>query len=97
MAGEIRTAMAQLRAAKEKMTADMLAEIKSVHEEVEATRADGLDAMKLPRAELESTKQEVREIRAEFAPQSNGGPLGPLPDRLSGSQQPSAESAEKKT
>ena len=98
MAGEIRNAMAQLRAAKDKMTADMLAEIGSVHAEVEATHADGLEAMKLPRAELEQTKQEIREIRAEFAPQSNGDPNpGPLPGQHDGSLQPSADSAEKKT
>lgn len=97
MAGEIRNAMAQLRAAKDKMTSDMLAAINSVHAEIQATHADGLEAMKLPRAELDATKQEIREIRAEFAPQSNGAPAGPLPDRPNGSQQPSADLAEKKT
>lgn len=81
MAGEIRDAMAKLKASRETMVSDMLKEIASVHGDVEATRADGLDAMKLPRAELEATKQEIREIRAEFAPASNGGPAGPLPDQ----------------
>jgi hypothetical protein len=79
MAGEIRAKMAALKAAKEKMLTDMGAEIDAVAQEVAATRADGLDAMKLPRAELESTKAEIREIRAEFATATNGGPPGPLP------------------
>jgi hypothetical protein len=102
MPGEIRSAMAKLRAAKEGMVADMLKEIDSVQSEVEATRADGIEAMKLPRAELEATKQEIREIRAEFAPSSNGGPAGPLPGTHNGSSAPLTngaqdQSAEKKT
>jgi len=75
MTGEIRDAMAKLRAAKEGMVADMLKEIGDVQSEVEATRTDGMDAMKLPRAELEKTKEEIREIRAEFAPTTNAPPL----------------------
>lgn len=99
MPGEIRDAMAKLRAAKQGMVADILKEIEGVHAEVKATHADGLDAMKLPRAELDATKQEIREIRAEFAPSSNGGPSGPLPDQLGGSapQSPPSDSAEKKS
>lgn len=100
MAGEIRNAMAGLRAAKETMIADMLKEIESVQGEVAATHADGLDALKLPRAELEATKQEIREIRKEFAPSTNGDPHpGPLPDQPKGSQLPSAhsETEEKKS
>lgn len=79
MAGEIRDAMAILRARKARMIDDMLTEIASVHRAIEDTHADGMDALALPRAELEATKQEIREIRVEFAPQSNGGPAGPLP------------------
>lgn len=90
MAGEIRGAMAKLRSARESMVSDMLKEINSVQDDLTATHADGLEAMKLPRAELEQTKQEIREIRAEFAPSSNGGPIGPLPDD-------SSNSTEKKT
>ena len=101
MPGEIRTAMAKLRASKETMISDMLKEIDSVQSEVEATHADGMDALKLQRAELDATRQEIREIRAEFAPSSNGGPSGPLPGQLNGSSPPSpapdAQLAEKKT
>lgn len=93
MAGEIRDAMAKLRAAKGDMIAGMLKEIDAVTSDVAATKADGLEAMKLPRAELESTRQEIREIRAEFAPTSNGGPAGPLPDLPQGSSLESVKSA----
>lgn len=100
MAGEIRKAMAGLRAAKDAMISDMLKEIDAVQDEIKATHADGREAMKLPRAELEATKQEIREIRAEFAPSSNGDPHpGPLPGQPEPSPSPSAGSAtaEKKT
>ena len=50
--------------------------------ELAVPRADGLEAMKLPRAELDATKEEIREIRAEFAPATNGAPAGPLPDSV---------------
>lgn len=92
MAGEIRKAMAGLRTAKQGMVDSLLKEIEAVQAEIAATHTDGLDAMQLPRAELEATKQEIREIRAEFAPQTNGGPAGPLPDAPKGSPQPSADS-----
>lgn len=93
MPGEIRDAMAKLRASKQAMTDAMLKEIASVQDEVVATHADGLEAMKLPRAELEQTKAEIREIRAEFAPSSNGGPKGPLPGSEGNSQTQSAQAA----
>lgn len=93
MAGEIRAAMDQLRASRQTMTADMLKEIAAVQAEVKATHTDGLEAMKLPRAELEATRQEIREIRAEFAPSSNGGPVGPLPDTPNVSAPPSVQPA----
>jgi hypothetical protein len=80
MAGEIRESMAALRAAKQKMITDIKAEIASIANEVHATKSDALDALQLPRAELDATKQEIREIRQEFAPATNGGPPGPLPD-----------------
>ena len=79
MPGEIRDLMATLRAAKQKMLADIADEISSITQDVHATKSDALDALQLPRAELDATKQEIREIRAEFAPASNGGPPGPLP------------------
>jgi hypothetical protein len=93
MAGEIRDAMAQLRVARATMVSDMLKEIGVVVDEVKATHVDGLEAMKLPRAELAATKQEIREIRAEFAPTSNGGPPGPLPDTQTPSPEQSKGSA----
>lgn len=89
MAGEIRDKMAALRKAKEKMIADMGAEIDGVMKEVEATRADGLEAMKLPRAALAAHRQEIQEIRDEFAQSTNGGPPGPLPGTSESSQEPS--------
>ena len=93
MPGEIRAKMAELRKAKQAMVAGLQQEIDGVIKEVAATHADGLEAMKLPRAELEATRQEIREIRAEFAPASNGGPAGPLPDAPAPSPEPSAGSA----
>lgn len=78
MAGEIRAKMEELRRARLAMVAGISKEIDAVKEEVRETHVDGLDAMKLPRAELDATRQEIREIRAEFAPASNGGPPGPL-------------------
>lgn len=97
MPGEIRDAMAKLRQAKGAMIADMLKEIDSVQSDIAATHVDGLDAMKLPRAELDATKQEIREIRAEFAPSSNGGPSGPLPDVPNVSPPPPVNSAPSET
>lgn len=101
MTGEIRDAMSKLRASKAAMIDGMLKEIASVQDEITATHADGLDAMRLPRAELEATKQEISEIRAEFAPKSNGDPNpGPLPGQHDGSQRLSVvsdQSAEKKS
>lgn len=79
MAGEIRESMAALRAAKQKMITDIKAEISAITDDVHATKSDALDALQLPRAELDATKQEICEIRAEFAPATNGGPPGPLP------------------
>lgn len=79
MPGEIRESMAALRAAKQKMITDIQAEIASITDEVHATKSDALDALQLPRAELDATKQEIREIRQDFAQASNGGPPGPLP------------------
>lgn len=92
MAGEIREAMAQLKLAKLKMIGDLKKEIDGVGMQIVSTHADGLDAMKLVRAEVDQTAQEIREIRAEFAPLSNGGPSGPLPDTPSPSPQPSTTS-----
>lgn len=101
MAGEIREAMAKLRAAKTAMIDDMLCQIDSVHAQIKATHDDGREAMKLPLAELEQTQAEIREIRAEFAPKSNGGPKGPLPGADEFSEQLltalETASAEKKT
>lgn len=97
MAGEIRESMAALRAAKQKMITDIKAEIAAITDDVHATKSDALDALQLPRAELDATKQEIREIRAEFAPATNGGPPGPLPDvgeTLSEASAPSAEPEE---
>lgn len=76
MAGEIRTKMAQLRAARKKLTDDLSATIDGLTGDVAATHADGLEALRLPQAELEATRQEIREIREEFAPKSNGAPSG---------------------
>lgn len=92
MAGEIRKAMDDLRAARAKMVADMVAEIGGVKSEVETTRADGIAAMKLPRAELDGYRQEIREIHAEFATATNGGPPGPLSGTGADSPKPSATS-----
>lgn len=86
MPGEIRKAMAGLRQSKETMISGLLAEIKQVESEIGATHADGMDALKLPRAELAATKQEIAEIRAEFAEVGNeGDKLGPLPPPPNGS------------
>jgi hypothetical protein len=92
MAGEIRARMEALRAARAKMVAEMSAEIDAVTKEVATAHADGLEAMKLPRAELDATKAEIREIRAEFSTASNGGPAGPLPGSPVTSSAPSAVS-----
>lgn len=94
MAGEIRDKMAALRKAKEAMIADLGAEIDGVMREVEATRADGLEAMKLPRAALAAHRQEIQEIRDEFAVLSNGGPPGPLSGTQETSQEPSGASGD---
>lgn len=80
MAGEIRAKMAELRAARTKLVSDLTTEIDGVITDIGTVRADGLEATKLPRAELDSIRQEVREIHAEFAPSTNGPPPGPLPD-----------------
>lgn len=89
MAGEIRTAMSRLRDAKAKMITEMVKEIDAVQGEIKSAHADGIEAMKLPRAELQATKQEILEIRAEFAQTSNGGPHGPLPGTPTGLEKPS--------
>jgi len=94
MAGEIRNAMAELRVCRADLTTAMLTEIATVKDEIAATKADGMEAMKLPRAELEQTKAEIREIRAEFAQSSNGDPNpGPLPGQVNGSQKVSVVSS----
>jgi len=92
MAGEIRQKMAALRAAKEQLVADMGKEIDGVMAQVHAARADGIEALKLPKAELDSYKQEIQEIRDEFAPHTNGAPPGPLPGSGAASPAPSAGS-----
>lgn len=94
MAGEIRAKMEQLRAARQRMNDEIAKEIDAVIGEVQSAHSDGLDALKLPRAEIDATRQEIAEIRAEFAPKSNGGPAGPLPGSEPASQQPSANSAQ---
>lgn len=93
MAGEIRAAMAGLRAAREGMVSSFLDEIKTIEADISATHTDGLEALKLPRAELEATKQEIAEIKAEFADLGNEkGNLNPLPPPK-GSAAPSAAPA----
>lgn len=92
MAGEIRAKMEELRKARIAMVAGISKEIDAVKEEVLETHVDGLDAMKLPRAELDATRQEIREIREEFAVSSNGGPPGPLPGTGAASPKPSVTS-----
>lgn len=79
MAGEIRAKMEELRRARFAMLDGISREIDAVKNEVLDVHSDGLDAMRLPRAELDATKQEISEIREEFAPMSNGAPPGPLP------------------
>lgn len=93
MAGEIRTKMEALRAARAAMVSTMGAEIDKVTADIAATHQDGLAALALPKAELDSFKQEIQEIRAEFKTVSNGGPAGPLPDAPAPSAVPSATSA----
>lgn len=90
MAGEIRAKMDELRRARFAMVEGISREIDAVKNEVLSTHVDGLEAMQLPRAELESTKQEIWEIRQEFATLSNGGPPGPLPGTGATSPKPSA-------
>jgi hypothetical protein len=97
MAGEIRAKMEELRKARLAMVAGISKEIDAVKEEVLETHADGLDAMKLPRAELELARQEIREIRDEFAQDTNGGPPGPLPGTGGTSSKASAPSETQST
>lgn len=92
MAGEIRTKMEALRAARAAMVSGMSAEIEKVTQDVAAVHQDGLAALQLPKAELDSYKQEIQEIRDDFAAVSNGGPSGPLPDSPAPSVKPSVVS-----
>lgn len=93
MAGEIREKMAALRAAKEKLVTDLASEIDGVMKDIVATKADGLEALKLPRAAVDAYKKEIQEIRDEFAPVTNGAPPGPLPGADASSAAPSGTSA----
>lgn len=54
-------------------------EIESVIAEMGACESDAVQALQLPRGEIATYRQEVAEIRAEFATSSNGPPPGPLP------------------
>lgn len=89
MAGEIRDAMAKLRAARQKMVNDLAAEIASVTADTHTVRDDGLKALELPKAELRAHRAEIQEIRDEFATLTNGGPDGPLPGAGEASEKPS--------
>ena len=79
MAGEIREGLAALRASRAKMLAGLKAEMDEVAGLYDATHKDGLDAVQLVRGEIAAHRQEIQEIRDEFADKSNGGPPGPLP------------------
>ncbi len=79
MAGEIRDKLNQLRQAHAKMVTGISAEIDAVIKEVGQMHADGLEAAQLPRAEMQKYRDEIQEIRSEFAGLTNGAPPGPLP------------------
>lgn len=79
MPGEIRDALSRLKDARAKMIADLTAEVDDVVASVQKTHADGIEAMKLPRAELDAYRSEIQQIRSEFAGLTNGPP-GPLAD-----------------
>lgn len=93
MPGEIRNALAEFRAAHARMTSNIVAEMKKATAACPQIEQEGIAAAKLPAAMNDAIRGEIRELTAEFATQTNGGPDGPLPGSEPSSQAPSANSA----
>ena len=93
MAGEIRDAKARFKAAHDRAINNIVAAMDKATAGLPQVEKDGVAAVQLAAATIESTRAEIREITAEFATQTNGGPDGPLPDAAPSSSAPSANSA----
>jgi hypothetical protein len=85
MPGEIRTGLNALKARRARMVSGLTAEIEAIGTLYDQVHAEGLDAANLAKGEIGAYRQEIAEIRAEFAPSSNGPPPGPLPGAESAS------------
>ena len=80
MAGEIKAAMDNWKAARRKLVDNIMAEISCQIATMPTLEADAKAALQLPASELSKTQEEINAIRAEFKDLTNGAPAGPLPD-----------------
>lgn len=101
MPGEIRNALSRFKDAHAKMTATIVAELEKATAACPTVEKEGIEAARLPAAMLASTRGEIRDMTAEFATQTNGGPHDPLEQGESAKQSANSDthtdSAEKKT
>lgn len=93
MAGKISDALWRFKMAHERMTQNIVAEMDKATALCPAIEKEGIDAARLPAATLAQTRAEIRDITAEFAVATNGGPDGPLPGSEQALAPPSADSA----
>lgn len=94
MTGEISAAMTRFKEAHARMVANVVAEMDKATASTAEVEAEGIAAVKLPAAMIEQSRTEIREMTAEFATQTNGGPPGPLPGSKALLPDPSANSAD---
>lgn len=83
MPGEIRAARERFNARHTKMIDSIVTAMDAVTADVASVETEGLNAVKLVAATKEAARQEIREITADLASQTNGPPPGPLPDTAS--------------
>lgn len=93
MAGEIRDALSRFKAAHLRMTENIVAEMDKATAQTAVVEKEGIAAVQLPAAMIAATRAEIRDITAEFATQTNGAPVSPLPGEVKNSAVPSATSA----
>ena len=84
MAGEVSSMMDKWRKARQKLVDNIAAEVDKQIALMPTIEADAKAALALPAAELNKTRDEINAIHDEFASLTNGGPIRPLPDTLSG-------------
>jgi hypothetical protein len=84
MAGEVSSMMDKWRKARQKLVDNIAAEVDKQIALMPTIEADAKAALALPAAELNKTRDEISAIHEEFKGVTNGSPIRPLPDTLSG-------------